>query len=344
MAQCILNNVLDGIERWGDIVRVTVAHTLGSTPREAGADMIVGSNDFSGTIGGGKLEHLALQKARALLEGLPIETGTWPRMTENFVLGTELRQCCGGVAWLLFERFGVVHRETLETLRQRLEPGSMLARNVTDHSPLMHDRAMPDLGCQDSEAVLLKDESGKPSWFVEPAFRQSAPLVVYGAGHVGRALVRVLQDTPFDITWVDIDRDRFPKDIGTGIKTVVTATPAEFAKTVEADAFHVVMTHSHSIDLDICRSVLDTGVSRYLGLIASKTKRAKFRNRLQNEGLPDQAFNVFHSPIGMGNWSSKQPAVIAISIAAELVDVYEEELVIQRRDVLREIRTVGETR
>ncbi len=322
MTVTVLDDILDAIGRWQTVVRVTVTHTLGSTPREAGADMFVGAEDFTGTIGGGKLEHLALEKARALLEDAP---DGWPRVSENLVLGTELRQCCGGVAWLLFEVFRPDHRDALLALRRSGNPGDWLVHDLEHPSPLK-TQPMPERG---GEAVLLKGQDGRAGRFLEPLQRASAALVVYGAGHVGRALVRVLEGTPYRITWVDIGRERFPATAASGVTCIATDNPAEHAVSVEDGACHVVMTHSHALDLDICRAVLGSGRAGYVGLIASKTKRSKFINRLQKDGLPQTALDVFHSPIGMGDWSSKQPSVIAISIAAELMEWYEQAL---RRD------------
>ncbi|NQU56639.1 MAG: xanthine dehydrogenase accessory protein XdhC [Rhodospirillales bacterium] len=330
----ILDDILEGIERWGSVVRVTVTHCLGSTPREAGADMIVGSEDFCGSIGGGKLEFMALEKARTMLENETGQDGQWPRQTDNFVLGEQLRQCCGGVVWLLFEYYGPGHRQVLSQLRETLTGQAMLVHDVNTTGPLR----VENTPCA---TMMHKDDEGRATLYVEPAHRASQPLVIYGAGHVGRALVRVLEGTPFAITWVDINKDRFPADVSADVCMVISANPADHAKGVGAGAFHVVMTHSHTLDLDICRVVLEAGRASYLGLIASKTKKSKFLNRLTKDGVPESALNVFHCPVGLGNWSGKQPSVIAISIAAELVDVLEVGLANQGIANRKHLRAVG---
>jgi xanthine dehydrogenase accessory factor len=328
----IVDDILAGVERWGAVVRVTVTNCLGSTPREPGADMIVGSKDFRGSIGGGKLEFLALKQARTLLEGETGQGGRWPRQMDNFVLGTELRQCCGGVVWLLFEYFDDEHLQDLKALRG----AAVLVHDVNSSGPLGGEFE------QDvSEPLILKDDDGRATLFVEPAVRPCQSLVIYGAGHVGRALVRILEETPFAISWVDINQQRFPEHVRADIETVILENPAAHAKAVSSGAFHVVMTHSHTLDLDICRAVLEEERAGYLGLIASKTKKTKFLNRLRKDGIPEHALNVFHCPIGMANWSSKLPSVIAISIAAELVDVFEAGLSSRGTAKPEKIRAVG---
>jgi len=331
----ILDDILTGIDRWGAVVRVTVTHCLGSTPREAGADMFVGAREFRGSIGGGKLEFLALQRARTMFEEGGAEEHFWPRQTDNFVLGEELRQCCGGVLWLLFEYYGPAHRQALRRQRDALSRHAMLVHDVNGTGPLLVEETP-------GEPAMLKDGEGRPTFYVEPALKASQPLIIYGAGHVARALVRVLEGTPFAISWVDINAGRFPVDVRDDVTSVIAANPVVHAKEAGAGAFHVVMTHSHSLDLDICRAVLQSERAAYLGLIASKTKKSKFLNRLGKDGVPESALNVFHCPVGLGDWSSKQPSVIAISIAAELVDVFEQGLCYQGVANGKHLRAVGE--
>ena len=330
----ILDNILAAIDRFGPVVRVTITHCLGSSPREAGADMIVGARGFNGSIGGGKLEFMALQQARSMIEEGPGQAGSWPRRSDNFVLGEELRQCCGGVVWLLFEYFDAGHKPALRHLRETLSPDAVLVHEINSTGPLLVEHT----AC---EPMMLKDADGRASRFIEPARKPATPLVIYGAGHVGRALVRVLEGTPFAVTWVDIKPERFPESVRDDVAKVILANPTDHVPAAPGGAFHVVMSHSHSIDLDICRAVLMTGRAGYLGLIASKTKKSKFLNRLRKDGVPDSALNVFHCPIGLGNWSSKQPSVIAISIAAQLIKEFEQGRVSLANAERKQIRAVG---
>jgi len=338
MSAYFIDHILDGIKSWGSVVRVVVTRTHGSTPRDAGAFMIVGKNDFSGTIGGGKLEYLALEQARQMLEA---SSSSAMRKTQNFVLGTDLRQCCGGVAWVLLERYGPDQVLSLEQQRANLTPDSLIMRstapdgqlyNSADHMaevakwPVIANTLREIMTEGDIKTpLLLNDEESASQWFVEPAARKTVPLYIYGAGHVGRALVRVLEDTPFDITWVETDESRFPVEIRSGVSSVVSTQQADYAaRVLEPNAFHVVITYSHEADLNICRAILKNAKGQYLGLIASDSKKAKFINRLKKDGVCEKAFEIFRCPIGLMSFSHKDPSIVAISIAAQLIAEYEQ--------------------
>jgi xanthine dehydrogenase accessory factor len=338
MSAYFIDDIIEAIQRWGQVVRVVITRTHGSTPRDVGAAMIVGEHDFSGTIGGGKLEYLALDQARQMLGDLENRV---MRKTQNFVLGTELRQCCGGVAWLLLECYGPDQMVKLETLRADLTPDSLIMRSTAPdgllYSSVQHlDTMMQwpviagymrDILNDDHihAPILVRDEESSDEWFLEPAAHKRKPLFIYGAGHVGRALVRVLEDTPFDITWVETDKMRFPSDVRKGIACVVSKDQAEYAGKVSgANAFHVVITYSHEADLNICRAILQKGKGQYLGLIASESKKAKFLNRLKKDGVTEAAFKMFRCPIGLMSFTHKDPSIVAISIAAQLIAEYEQ--------------------
>lgn len=331
------NDILEGISRWGDVVRVVITRTQGSTPRDVGASMVVGGEGFLGTVGGGKLEFLALQHAALMLNE---ETRCARRQTESFVLGTQLRQCCGGVAWLLFEKYSSDNVVELTAFQKTLSLDDWVMRTTDDTTDLLSNASdgtkleqwpqiakavQKKINGNDAVSGFLLSDKEADTWFVEPACYRKAPLYIYGAGHVGRALVRVLEGTPFDITWVDTDENRFPKDIRKGINPVVSKLKTEYgAVGQENNAFHVVMTYSHEADFDICRSILMKGQGCYLGLIASQTKRAKFINRLKKEGVTEEALKMLRCPIGLISFKQKDPAVIAISIAAQLLCEYEQ--------------------
>lgn len=332
MTAYFIDDIIDAVEKWGNVVRVVITRTHGSTPRDAGASMIVASDDFIGTIGGGKLEYLALAEARDMLQ----KTGGPLRKTQQFVLGTELRQCCGGVAWLLLELFGPDHLVKLREQRNNLKADSFIMRptdfdglffNTAQHMddmrqwPMIADTLRQYMNGDTAQSlILINDEENTHQWVLEPAAKSTAPLYIYGAGHVGRALVRVMEDTPFEITWVETDESRFPSEVPHGVKTVVAPSQADYAAQVGTnDAFHVVMTYSHEADLEICRAVLLQGQGQYLGLIASETKKAKFINRLKKDGVSAQAFDMFKCPIGLLSFKHKEPSIVAISIAAQLI-------------------------
>ncbi len=144
-------------------------------------------------------------------------------------------------------------------------------------------------------------------------------VIVHGGGHVGRALVAALAPLPFAVRWVDSRPDGYLEDAPAGVSTVLTPLPEAEAKWAPEDAFHLVMTHSHALDLEIVAAVLDRNAFGFLGLIGSATKRALFARRLAGRGLPGEAIARLVCPIGLPGIPGKDPAVIAAATAAQLL-------------------------
>ena len=189
--------------------------------------------------------------------------------------------------------------------------------------PLAVTRVVREMlsGARPRAPVLVRGGKGEPGWFVEPASRRRHPLYIYGAGHVGRALVRVLEDLPFAVTWVDTSADRFPETIPPHAKPEISRDPAAVASAAAGDAFHIVLTYSHALDLAICHRLLSRGDFRFLGLIGSATKRARFIGRLSGLGIAEGQLARLVCPIGLPGIGGKEPAAIALSIAAQLVQL-----------------------
>ena len=141
------------------------------------------------------------------------------------------------------------------------------------------------------------------------------PLWIYGAGHVGRALVHVMAPLPeFAITWVDTHADRFPQ---TEVTTLVAADPAQAVKHAPTDADHLILTYSHEIDLALCHAVL-THCFHSAGLIGSATKWARFRTRLAALGHSHAQISRIACPIGDPSLG-KHPAAIALGVATAMI-------------------------
>jgi xanthine dehydrogenase accessory factor len=176
-------------------------------------------------------------------------------------------------------------------------------------------------GARPRAPALVRGVRGALGWFVEPVSRRRHPLYVYGAGHVGRALVRVLDGLPFAVTWVDTSADRFPETIPAHAKPEIARDPAAFAGSTASDAFHIVLTYSHALDLAICHGLLSRGHFRFLGLIGSQTKRARFVRRLAGLGIADGQLARLVCPIGLPGIAGKEPAMIALAVAAQLAQL-----------------------
>jgi xanthine dehydrogenase accessory factor len=145
------------------------------------------------------------------------------------------------------------------------------------------------------------------------------PLWIFGAGHVGRAVVRLLDDLPqFDVLWLDSRAGALPA-AAAHIHGQILAEPVEkIARAPQGTAF-LVLTHDHELDYQICSAVLKREDATWLGLIGSQSKAARFRSRLRRDGFTDAQVGKLCSPVGQTNLRSKLPAAIAVSIVAQLL-------------------------
>jgi len=150
-----------------------------------------------------------------------------------------------------------------------------------------------------------------------------AELYLFGAGHVGRAVVRALRDLPFRIHWIDTRDDILPQDPPPGVSVICTDTPEAEIAAAAATSYFLVMTHDHSLDQRLCEQILSRDDFAYFGLIGSVSKRRNFETRLCRRGIDARKFARMTCPIGIEGISSKQPAQIAISVAAEILQVYD---------------------
>ena len=142
---------------------------------------------------------------------------------------------------------------------------------------------------------------------------------LFGAGHVGRALAKVLAELSFDVIWLDSRFDGFPPEIPAGIRHVVAPQLADKVDEAPPGTLFLVLTHSHQLDLDICDRVLRRGDFAFLGLIGSATKKARFLSSLKGHGHGAAALERLVCPIGLAQIPGKQPMAIAVSTAAQLL-------------------------
>ncbi len=150
-----------------------------------------------------------------------------------------------------------------------------------------------------------------------------APLALFGGGHVGRALVQVLARLPFAVTWIDSRDEIFPGDVPDNVQCE-HSDPVQAAVTDLLPHSRVlVMSFSHAEDLDIVAACLqrmrEKGDLAYVGLIGSKTKWATFRHRLEERGFRKQELAQVTCPIGIPGVAGKEPEVIAVAVAAQLL-------------------------
>ncbi|HMO06756.1 MAG TPA: xanthine dehydrogenase accessory protein XdhC [Paracoccaceae bacterium] len=301
-----LQDLRAAVAAHGIVVRVVVASVEGSAPREPGAAMVVwadGTRDGgqSGTIGGGALEWEAATQARAMLA-----TGSADRVDRR-PLGPALGQCCGGAVVLVSERWDAARLAGIA--------GDIVVRSPEGRDMPLAVKRLLDRARARGERPGTVWTLG---WLVEPVAAPARHLWVWGAGHVGRAIVSTLAPLPgLAITWVDVARDRFPADVPPGVTVLAAADPAGLAAQAPRDAEHLILTFSHALDLDLCHRLLMHGF-RGCGLIGSATKWARFRSRLAALGHPPDRIARIVCPIGDPDLG-KHPQAIAIGVAAALL-------------------------
>lgn len=340
-------------------VMVTVASTIGSTPREPGTRMIVTSDSMYGTIGGGNLEHQACAIARSQLDS------PGPNRLKRFPLGAGLGQCCGGLVNLMFEP--ILESSTwIDSAAQLQMRGQDWVRAVSTRAdessePLMFAADQVDALSQysaenselieaaksmlhSSEKTALHQVGGfSDSFFFDVSRKPDFQLVLFGAGHVGRAIVNILRDLPIRISWIDSRDDQFPSEIPDNVESICSDIPEAEVDAAPIGSYFLVMTHDHALDQSIAEQILKRDDFAYFGLIGSVSKRRMFETRMHRRGTPKQRFERMNCPIGVDGIDSKQPAAIAISVAAELMQVYDRNLA-GNKIKMKEQDTLGRVR
>ncbi|MTH78782.1 xanthine dehydrogenase accessory protein XdhC [Paracoccus aestuariivivens] len=230
------------------MIRVTITRTRGSAPREAGATMIVTTDQTRGTIGGGQLEYMAIDRARQMLARGETDA------TMDVPLGPEIGQCCGGRVELSLTR-------------------------ITEM----------------------------------PAPPEHPQVLIFGAGHVGRALSRALALLPLRPILIDQRAEELGLARG---ETVLTPLPEAEIRSAPLGTSYVILTHDHALDFLLTSEALRRKDAPYIGMIGSKTKLTQFR---RFAGAQDLTTERLTCPIGAGFSKDKRPEIIAAFTAAEII-------------------------
>ena len=252
------------LDRSEAAVKVEVAEARGSTPREKGAWMLVSPDAIFGTIGGGRLELMAIEEARTLIAAQGSDG------TMNVPLGPEIGQCCGGHIALTLTRLNEASAKALIAAWRK------------------RDAALPE-------------------------------IYLFGAGHVGKALAEALSPLPFNTVLVETRKAEL--DAATAdVDKRLAAMPETLVETARPGAAFVVLTHDHALDFLIVHAALARGDAAYVGMIGSKTKRARYVawHVKEAEGARDDADRLI-CPIGGSAVRDKRPEIIAALTAAEIV-------------------------
>ena len=296
---------------WADMARallareptalVTILATEGSAPRGAGARMVVTADALHGTIGGGALEYRVAEQARAILDLPP---GSW--RVQDYPLGPLLGQCCGGRVRLLVERLDADAGGWIEPLERGDEVVSTLEANGVRRtfSPSLRPGGLTARG----------PLPGAGTEFLEPVETTGTPLILFGAGHVGRAIASRLPGLPFHLAWFD-NRPGMAETPGVMLETEDAMIAC--AGAASSDAAILILTHDHALDYRLSAAAL-SGKAAFIGLIGSQTKRARFVSRLQAEGIDHDRLTC---PIGLPGIIGKEPGVIAVATLAQLLTI-----------------------
>lgn len=231
------------------MIRVTITRTRGSSPREVGATMFVTPDGLEGTIGGGQLEYMAIDRARQMLDR---GEGT---ASMDVPLGPEIGQCCGGRV----------------------------------------------------ELALTHVEKTPPP----PEHPQ---VLIFGAGHVGRALNRTLALLPLRPILIDQRPGELVQARG---EARLTPLPEAEIRAAPDGTSYIILTHDHALDFLLAAEALQRLDAPYIGMIGSRTKRAQFQRFAARQGVDASRLVC---PIGAGYSHDKRPEIIAAFTAAELID------------------------
>jgi xanthine dehydrogenase accessory factor len=313
-------------------VLVTIAHVEGSAPREAGAKMVVTADAQFDTIGGGHLEMRACDVARTMLS-TSVASFAAERRLERIALGPSLGQCCGGVVHLVFELIDLTAQSYVDSLRTDVQKQQDCWRIVALDSAVQSvviDRHFLSVAEIPAGLVIdfqrpchIRQDHNGARWLIDPCLAHRHHVVLFGAGHVGAALVRALGDLPCNITWIDEREDMFPTVIPNNVTIEVSDAPEAFVDRVNPDTFFLVMTHSHALDQRLAECILRRADIGWFGLIGSLTKRKQFEHRLRERGIDDARLAQMTCPIGIEGISGKEPAVIAASVCAQLLRLWD---------------------
>lgn len=245
------------------------------------------------------LAELQQQGEPCVLVTIIEEQGSTPRNSGSKMVVTAER---------IFETIGGGHLEY-----KAMEMAREMLTNRSQQTRLERFSLGASLGqCCGGATVLLFEPMGQPQ----------AHIALFGAGHVGRALIPLLASLPLKVRWIDSRDAEFPDYVPANVEKVVSEEVVDEVEEMPAGSYFIVMTHNHQLDLELTQAILERDDFAYYGLIGSKTKRVKFEHRLRERGFAAEQIQRMRCPMGLPEVKGKLPAEIAISIAGEIVAQY----------------------
>ena len=328
------------LKKGKDAVLIRIVRREGSAPRSVGSGCIVdGDGTLSGSIGGGLLEHRAVQKAKVLLEKRVTSFCTI-EMTAKEIAGEGM--ICGGRVDLFFEPILAEDHAAVELfgaiaeLVQNGGSGTLITRMSDGTHALAPDNRMlvkkdgsvvgtiPGVQLPDQaiRAYLVEPSGTDATLFLEP-IEQNPELLLFGGGHIATFVSPLAKMIGFRVSVFDdrgtfANRERFPEadeiygmSYGEAFQQIA----------ITESSYIVIVTRGHRGDRDVLDLVLKSGGSpAYIGMIGSVRKRNTLYKAMIENGMSEQALSRIHSPIGL-DIGAQTPAEIAISIIAEIIRV-----------------------
>ena len=287
----------------GPVARILILEVKGSTPRGSGTEMYVWADGIHGTIGGGNLEFQAIKSARRLFE-------TGKTDIQSYPLGPQLGQCCGGFVKIVTEYYD-------EKDVANLKDKNLNVRSISDKTEAPQN--LKELVKKYSTGGISLDHTLSDGWLIEKVITEKASIWIWGAGHVGSAILSLLAPMPnLDVFWLDTDPSRFPNLEFSNVHKIVYDTPDKFVKRAQPNAEHLILTYSHKIDLEICNEILKHDF-KWAGLIGSKTKFTRFKTKLLSIGHSEEKIDQIECPIGYKKYG-KHPQHIALGVVIDWVE------------------------
>lgn len=164
---------------------------------------------------------------------------------------------------------------------------------------------------------------GSVSVLLETLVPDGLRVDLYGAGHVAQALVPLLAQLPVRVRWIDSRAALFPAPMPANVQALVDEDPVEQVRHAPANSVSLVMTHNHALDYRLCSAILKQGTGLMLGVIGSATKAERFRLRLAHQGFSAEQMARLQCPIGLAQVSGKLPMEVAVSVAGQLIELYQ---------------------
>lgn len=268
------------------VVLVHIERFEGSSPREMGAWMLVSREGFEGTVGGGHLEFEALAQARRMLADSRPSPHNADQQTHRSG-DTQTHRYALGPA--LGQCCGGVVWLTFQSFASIDAPELIAAR----------------------------------AHFVWAQSQKHMKVALFGGGHVGKALARTLASLPMQLRWIDSRDEIFPSDLPANVQAEHSDPVQTAVRELDAGSHVLIMSFSHAEDLDIVFECLKRQRENkdlpFIGLIGSQTKWATFGHRLEERGFTADEIAQVTCPIGVEGVQGKEPEVIAVSVAAQLL-------------------------